>query len=374
MLSESSAQFARQRRGGETGDSLGDSLGDWAISSRTAMTTLLVGGSQGLVALQEQPFGWEVWEHTDGVWANQPVWALARLDTAVLAGADTGLWHSDDQGATWRRLLSGHFRAIATHPTLPHVVFAGAQPPAIWQSGDAGATWQPLDSFSTQPEAADWHLPGATPLDRWPGGRISAFAGDPVAPLTVYTSVEIGGVYRSDDGGASWQPCHAGLSSLDVHAVVSHPQEPATFFAATETGVYRSDDRGQQWRALPLDAGAAYTRALLVLPPSGPHERAVWLAGPADVDPWGWAEEPDGARCRLLRSDDDGATWQHITEGLPTAFAGLISTLVADPADRSGAWLGTWDGRVYRTRDRGLSWQQIAEDLGFIWTICPLDE
>jgi photosystem II stability/assembly factor-like uncharacterized protein len=94
------------------------------------------------------------------------------------------------------------------------------------------------------------------------------------------------------------------------------------------------------------------------------------------VDIWGWDSELDGARSRLLRSDDDGATWQHLgaAHGLPNSFEGLISALATDPADAYTLWLGTWDGRVYVSRDRGDSWTQAGEDLGDIWCLCPLPE
>lgn len=342
------------------------------------MVAILIGGTQGLVALQEQPFGWEVWERTDEAWWGRRVYALANVASAgaLLVGTDVGLLRSTDGGTTWTVVLEQMVRAIAANPRDPARFFAGTQPAAVWRSDDGGLTWRGLAGPGTAEERAAWHLPGDTPIETIPVARIAAFASDPRAPETVYAGVEIGGVWRSDDGGDSWRARVAGLPSLAIHALVPHPLEPETLFAATDTGVYRSVDGGESWADRGFDTGAGYTRALLALAPDGAEERPILLAGPAEVDLWGWDEEPDGARSGLFRSDDDGATWYHLGErhGLPDSFDGLISALAVDSDDAHTLWLGTWDGRVYVSRDRGEGWTQVAEDLGQVWCMLPLVE
>jgi hypothetical protein len=338
------------------------------------MANIMVGGSQGIAMLQEQPQGWELWERTDPEWAGRRVWSLAQVPGAILAGTDAGLLRSVDGGTSWETLLPGDVRVVAPDPADPRRLFAGLQPATAWRSDDGGATWRELTGLGSAEERAGWHLPGATPLETLPLARVSAFAFDPAEPAVVYAGIEIGGIYRSDDGGDSWRACNEDLSSLDVHRLVPHPLEPETIFAATETGVYRSVDRGASWEGRPFETGAGYTRALLALAPDAADDRFVLLAGPAEVDPWGWAEEADGARCRLVRSVDDGATWRPLTFGLPDFFEGLIATIVADPADPHSLVLGSWDGRVFASRDRGLNWAQIAEGLDEVWALLPLEE
>lgn len=338
------------------------------------MTALLVGGDRGLVLLQEQSYGWEVWERTDEAWAGRRVRALARTPRGLLAGTDAGLLRSTDRGVNWESLLAGDIRAIAIDPRDADRFVVGLEPAALWRTDDGGAGWRELPPPGTPEERAGWRLPGPTPLETIPGSRVGTIAFDPTAPETLYAGIEIGGVYRSDDGGATWRSRHAGLPGLAIHRLAPHPLEPETLFAATETGVYRTVDGGERWAELPLYAGATYTRALLALPPDRADERLVLLAGPAEIDPWGWREQEDGARCRLFRSVDDGAGWRHLTFGLPDFFEGLIAAIVASPDDPDRVWLGAGDGRVFTSRDRGLNWTQIAEDLGDIWTLCPLDD
>ena len=343
------------------------------------MTSLFVGGTQGLVVLQEQPFGWEVWERTDEVWWGRRVYAVALAPDggALFVGTDVGLVRSYDGGETWERVLDQMVRTLLLDPHHPGRLYVGTQPAAAWRSDNWGDSWQELQGLGTPDERAEWHLPGATPLETVPVARVNTFAVEPLARGTLYAGVEIGGVWRSDDDGASWALRSAGLPSLGIHTLAPHPLEPETLFAATETGIYRTIDGGLSWKWRPFDAGAGYTRALLVLPPAGPDAHPTLFAGPAEVDLWGWTEERDGARSSLYRSVDDGSgQWEQLgsSHGLPDSFEGLISVLAADPADPYAIWLGTWDGRVYLSRDRGDSWTQAAEDLGDIWCLCPLSE
>lgn len=339
---------------------------------------ILVGGARGLVMLQEQPFGWEVWERTDEAWWGRRVYAVAQTpsDGALLVGTDAGLVRSEDGGVTWATVLPDMVRALLVDPRDPARVYAGCQPAVAWRSDDGGRTWRELTGLGTAEERSEWHLPGAAPLETIAVARVGVFAADPRAPETLYAAIEIGGVYRSDDGGATWHARAVGLPSLAIHGIAPHPLEPETLFVATETGIYRSIDGGERWADRSPDAGAAYTRALLILPPAGPDALPALFAGPAEVDPWGWDAEPDGARCRLVRSDDDGVEWRHLgaAHGLPDSFDGLISALAADPVDPYSLYLATWDGRVYVSRDRGERWTQIAEELGDIWALCPLAE
>ncbi len=341
------------------------------------MTTVLVGGTGGLVALQEQPFGWEVWERTDEHWWGRRVYCLTLVEqgTGILTGTERQLLRSVDSGTTWTVVLDQMVRTLVADPTDPTTLLAGTQPAALWRSDDSGRSWYELPGPGTNADRASWYLPGDTPLETLPVARISALVADQHQPHRFYLGVECGGIWRSDDSGTNWHDCSAGLPTVAIHNVVIHPLEPETVFVATDTGVYRSIDAGKSWANHGFDTGAGYTRALLALPLSA-DEGPCLLAGPAEVDFWGWDEEAEGATSRLLRSTDDGASWHDlpIGNGLPASFAAPISVLTTDSADDHTVWLGTWDGRVYRSQDRGQSWLQVGEDLGQIWTLLPLPD
>ena len=119
------------------------------------MTTLLVGGTQGLVVLQEQPFGWEVWERTDESWWGRRVYALAvGPGNALFAGTDAGLLRSYNGGESWEQVLEPMVRTLLIDPRQPSRLFAGTQPAAAWRSDDGGDTWREVTSLGTPDERA----------------------------------------------------------------------------------------------------------------------------------------------------------------------------------------------------------------------------
>lgn len=337
------------------------------------VTTILAGGERGLVAVQEQPYGWEVWERADAAWSDRRVHDLIQLAYgAILAGTDRGLWASTDFGLEWRRLLEGNIRVIRAHPEDPRVLFAGVEPGVSRRSRDGGVNWEQLETIGTAAERERWRRPGPTPLSTVPGGYITDFAFGRGGCSFIYASVDGGGIFRSDDLGASWNQCGHGLPTRSIYRLATHATRPRILFAATDFGVYRGLNGGDDWELVPLGAGAGYTRALAVLAAGLSDEPPTLLAAPSEVDRWGWAAAAGGASCRLYRSIDDGANWRPVTSGLPVSFPEAVQALVSHPDVADLACVGTLDGRVYLSRDRGLTWLQIAEELGPIAALLPL--
>lgn len=339
------------------------------------MTTVLVGGEHGLVALQEQPYGWEVWERGDPEWAGRRVHDLIQdASRTILAATDAGLWASGDTGVSWRALLSGNISVVRAAPGGATALFAGTEPGVAWRSRDAGQRWERLDALESSAERAHWRGAGSALTTTPPASRVTDFAFPYATVDLLFAAVEIGGIYRSRDDGASWGACHDQLPTTAIHRLTAHPRESSVLLAATDFGIYLTANQGDAWGLLDLDAGAGYTRALTILEPGTLGEPPTILAGVCEVDPAGWEAGPDGARCRLHRSTDGGATWQVMTAGLPPLFPAPISALARDADDFDKVCLGTGDGRVYLSRDRATTWIQVAEELGPISTLLLLRE
>lgn len=339
------------------------------------MSTVFVGGPNGLLALQEQPYGWEVWERTDPEWARRRVNELAVIPGGTtVAATDAGLWSTDNAGVSWHKLLDGDAINVRTCPNGATSLFAVLYPGSVWRSGDAGRHWEQ-------------HGPIA-PIGRCLG-RDSAHGGGPLPSLTgrladftvacapggpMYAATEDGGIYRSGDGGASWSACRGDLPTTVIHRLVVHPVAPDMVFAATDFGLYRSVRQGDSWELLDVGAGARYTGALVFLARGTLHEPPALLAGICEVDPPGWSAAPSGARCRLYRSTDDGASWHVVDAGLPPWFTAPVSAFGSQVDDPDCACLGTADGRTYLSRDRGATWTQIGDELGVITSLLLLPE
>ena len=204
-------------------------------------------------------------------------------DGTLLGGSIYGgLWRSTDGGETWDEVLSTAVAALALSPDFPTDGLAFAGQWDLYRSTDGGLTW-----IST-------HFNTTT------GARITSLAVSPAlaSDATLFAGTEAHGVLRSTDYGDTWTPLNTGLGTLRVNALALSPAYPddPTLFVGTRGGLYRSTDGGQSWNltSLPTD-----------------HVGAVALS-PAFADD---GVVLAGTRNSVYRSTDRGTTW-HLTKGL----------------------------------------------------------
>jgi photosystem II stability/assembly factor-like uncharacterized protein len=184
-------------------------------------------------------------------------------DSVVYAGtinpasSDSGLFRSTDAGGSWVKLLSGYVYGIAIDPTNASTIYAakGTGGGGVSKSTDGGETW--LDRNT-----------GLFNLD------VRTIAVDPANSSRVYAGGS-GGVYRSNDAGASWLPA-IGLNGITVNAVAIDPRDPAVLFAGTSSGAFRSSDFGAHF--LPIQNGL---NAPINAIAADPRTRGRILAGTA---------------------------------------------------------------------------------------------
>ena len=188
------------------------------------------------------------------------------------------------------------------HPTEPDVMLAGYEPCAIHRSTDDGRSWQALPVEVTFPDVT--LLPMPSPK------RVTGLAVDPNRPSDIYASVEVGGLLRSTDDGASWRCVTDGLyvndDAVDLHRVAVSPGHPGTVNIIGRIGLFRSADRGERWRHLPVPSltdRQPYCRDLMVAP-DDPDTLYVAIGSAFDGD--------CGA---LFQSRDDGANWRRLELG-----------------------------------------------------------
>ncbi|HEV2758453.1 MAG TPA: sialidase family protein [Acidimicrobiales bacterium] len=194
-------------------------------------------------------------------------------------------------------------------------------------------TGERLASFEDAPGREDWYTPWGGPAD------VRTMAAGPDG--TLYVNVHVGGILRSTNGGASWEPTLD--IDLDVHQVAV--AEDGTVLAATARGLATSDDRGDSWTV--VDAGLAATYA-----------RAVAVAG--DTVLLSVSTGPDGRRAAVYRRPlHDGGPFRRSAIGLPGTFPGNVDTFCLAGAGPVAA-LGTFAGRVYLSDDAGASWATVA--------------
>jgi hypothetical protein len=282
---------------------------------------------------------------------------------------------SDDLGLTWDETEQGAIRfppdtgaALARVWQLqpdsagrPDVVWAGCEPTSLWRSTDGGRTFDLVRGLWDHPHRPNWPPGGG-------GAALHTVVTDAEAPR-VLVAISSGGVYVSEDGSTGWEPRNRGISAYFlpgpqpeygqcVHKVTADASEPRRLYAQNHHGVYRSDDGAASWTSiadgLPSDFGFPVL--------GSPHAAGTAWVVPLTAD----AERvPPGGRLRVHRTRDAGASWSEVGKGLPDScwVSVLRDAACVDSAEPTGLYVGTRDGCVYASADEGDTFSLVAAHL-----------
>jgi len=256
---------------------------------------------------------------------------------------------------------AGRFSAIAGIPGNAQIYYAGSASGGVWKTTDGGQTWEPI--FDDQPVQAI----GAIAVSRSNPDIVWAGTGEAWAIRDA--DVMGDGMYKSTDAGKTW--ANMGLKETGrIGRVLIHPTNPEIVFACAlgrttgpqeERGVFRTTDGGKTWqRTLFVDANTGCSG--LSLDPQDPN---LLLAGTWDVVMHTWAMFSGGPGSGVYRSRDGGTTWQKLEHpGLPKSPLGKIDVAIAPSnAKRMFALIQTANqGSLWRSDDGGDSWKAVSWD------------
>ena len=232
---------------------------------------------------------------------------------------------------------SDYAHSVLAHPVDSQVVYAGGEPAAIYRSGDGGETWQECSGFREVPESSNWGFHAETR-----DSHVRDLRAIPGNPDIMYVGIEIGGMVRSRDGGGSWQQL-PGIDD-DIHCVDLSSASPDRVYVATAVAPYRSDDGGERWETINNGLERCYTLHIASAP-DDPDLVLVTVSTNARRD-----------NPQFYRSTDGGRHWQLIE---PLSSDDMVVAFDWDPADHQRVYAGTDGGKILVSEDRGQTWEGL---------------
>jgi hypothetical protein len=349
--------------------------------------TLLVSTRKGLFVLERGARGWGVARHAF-LGDNLALGLCDARDGRWYAALDLGhfgakLQCTDDRGASWRELGvpayaeddvvfagDGKERKPATLQKLwalaaggadqPGRLWCGTIPGGLFRSDDGGASWQLMRGLWDRPEREQWFGGG------YDAPGIHSICIDPRDPRRIAIALSSGGVWHSDDDGASWSQQAQGMRAAymppdraddpniqDVHQMVRCAAAPDTFWAQHHNGVFVREGSAP-WREIADVPPSVFGFAVAVHPRD---PRTAWFV-PAIKDE---RRVPVDGALVVSRTRDGGASFEVLRGGLPQQHAyDLVYRhgLAIDPSGERLAF-GSTTGGCWISEDQGDTWQAL---------------
>jgi photosystem II stability/assembly factor-like uncharacterized protein len=251
----------------------------------------------------------------------------------------------------------------------PDSVYAGVEDAALFRSTDGGKSWQELSGLRGHGSGPRWQ-PGA-------GGMcLHTILIDPSNPQRIFIAISAAGAFRTDDAGKTWRPINQGLRSQyipDPKAEVGHCVHRIAMHKSRPNVLFMQ----KHWDVMRSDNGGDMWREVSGNLPTDfgfvidvhAHEPETIYVVPIKSDSEHFP--PDG-KLRVYRSRSGGNEWEALTKGLPQSdcYVNILRDAMAvDALDSCGVYFGTTGGQVYASADAGDSWAPIVRDLPAVLSV-----
>jgi photosystem II stability/assembly factor-like uncharacterized protein len=352
------------------------------ISAKDGDVLLLVGTMKGAFVLRSGAAR-RKWDVGGPYFLGMPVYAMAFDQRAgrkrIWASPGSEHWgpmlsSSDSFGKKWSNTEKDTIRfpeatgaavkrvwqIMPGREEQPDTIYAGIQPASLFESHDGGKSWTLNEGLWNHPHREKWQ-PG------FGGLCLHTIVPDPTNPKRMFVAVSTGGVYRTDDGGKSWQVKNKGVRAQFlpdkypefgqcVHKIALHPSNPKRLFLQNHWGLYRSDNAGDSWTDIANGVPSDFGFPIVV----HPHDPDTVYILPLESDEFRCT--PEG-KLRVYRTHNGGDSWQALKNGLPQKNAlecVLRDAMAADALNPAGIYFGTRSGTVWGSPNGGTNWSEVV--------------
>jgi photosystem II stability/assembly factor-like uncharacterized protein len=269
--------------------------------------------------------------------------------------------------------MGGRTADVEGIPGDPNTVYVATASGGLWKTINGGISWKPVFERQGTISLGDIALAPSNPEVVWAG----------TGEANTRNSVSFGdGVYKSTDGGKTWQ--HMGLRDSErISAIVIHPQNPDIVYVGAlghafapneERGVFMTTDGGRTWtKTLYIDKEHGVSD--LDIDPANPN---ILYAGMWSFERKAWTHRSGSEKGGVYKSIDGGRTWNKLTNGLPKLIGRIGIRVAPSNTNVVYAILESKEGTLYRSDDRGETFKQVSKETrivsrGFYYTTVRVD-
>ena len=335
------------------------------------MATIIAAMQDSILTLESSKTGWKTQEFLKGTSPQCIAFDPRNSNRAYCGTFGDGLWKTDDGGQTWNRIgkVSISSKDIMSVAVSRHhlkrennefnTVYVGTEPTALYRSDDGGESWEKMSALNNLKSSTSWSFPPRP----WTS-HVRWIEPDVNNPDYVFAAIEAGALVQSHDGGKTWIDRVEG-GPYDTHTMATHQKVPKRIYSSAGDGYFESFDYGESWKRTTVGLKHHYLAGLAV--DSGDPQNVVVSASPSAWQAHSIEDAESFVYRRSLegKEDDDenSEVWRPVTNGLPEPSGTIISILAANPKV-AGEFYAINNRGIFCSTDSGNSWKMLD---GIAW-------